>query len=117
VSATVAVSYKGATFHLSQVVQTTQQIPTLGIVAQPLLMGPAISVTLTPAAGAVPVGAKSFAFSCTVHSNVKGAAQGTLRLRLPSGWRSAPEAAPFAMSRDGEDRTIAFSVLPDLVKP
>jgi len=116
-SATVAVSYKGATFHLSQVVQTTQQIPTLGIVAQPLLMGPAISVTLTPAAGAVPVGAKSFAFSCTVHSNVKGAAQGTLRLQLPDRWHSSPDSAPFSMARDGEDRTITFSVEPGDIKP
>ena len=116
-SASVKVAYRGATLALSQVVQTTQRIPTLGIVAQPLLVGPAISVTLAPAAGAVPVGAKSFAFSCTVHSNVKGPAEGTLRLRLPSGWRSSPESAPFSMARDGEDHTITFSVLPDLVKP
>ena len=35
-----------------------QRISTLGIVAQPLLMGPALSVTVSPAAGAVPVGAE-----------------------------------------------------------
>lgn len=116
-SATVKVSYKGATLDLSQVVQTTQRIPTLGIVAQPLLIGPAISVSVAPAAGAVPVGAKSFAFSCTVHSNVKGPAEGKLSLRLPAGWRSNPESAPFSMARDGEDHTITFEVLPDAVKP
>ena len=38
---------------------------------------------LAPAAGAVPLGTKSFAFTCTVHSNVKGPAQGV----------AAPEAA------------------------
>ena len=116
-SATAAVTYEGATVHLSQVVQTLQRIPALGIVAEPLLVGPAISVTVSPAAGAVPVGTKSFAFSCTVHSNVKGPAEGTLRLRLPAGWKSSPESAPFTMARDGEDHTVTFSVLPGDVKP
>lgn len=116
-SAAAQFSYRGATVHLAQVVQTMQRIPALGIVAQPLLVGPAISVTVSPAAGAVPVGARSFAFSCTVHSNVKGAAEGRLRLHLPAGWRSNPEAAPFAMDRDGEDRTIAFEVQPGEVQP
>ncbi|HTX36257.1 MAG TPA: PIG-L family deacetylase [Bryobacteraceae bacterium] len=116
-SAAAEFSYHGATVHLAQVVQTMQRVPALGIVAQPLLVGPAISVTVSPAAGAVPVGARSFAFSCTVHSNVKGAAEGRLRLHLPAGWRSNPEAAPFAMERDGEDRTIAFEVQPGVVQP
>jgi len=44
-------------------------------------------------------------------------AEGTLRLKLPTGWRSSPESAPFSMARDGEDHTITFSVLPDNVKP
>ncbi|MGA2269687.1 MAG: PIG-L family deacetylase [Bryobacteraceae bacterium] len=116
-SATVLVSYRGATVRLSQVVQTLQRIPGLGMESQPLLVGPAISVTVAPSSGAVPVGAKSFAFACTVHSNVKGPARGTLRLRLPAGWHSTPESAAFSMDRDGEDQTVAFSVLPDSVKP
>jgi len=116
-SASVEFSYRGAAVHLSQVVQTLQRTPALGIVPQPLLVGPAISVTVSPSAGAVPVGIRSFTFSCTVHSNVKGPAEGRLRLHLPSGWRSNPEEAAFAMARDGEDRTIAFEVEPDLVKP
>ena len=52
-------------------------IPALGVVAQPLIIGPAISVAVAPAAGAVPLGSKSFVFSTTVHSNVKGPAEGT----------------------------------------
>ena len=116
-SATVRVSYRGAAVRLSQVVQTVERIPGLGMEPQPLLLGPAISVTVAPSAGAVPVGAASFAFACTVHSNVKGPAHGTLRLRLPAGWHSTPEAAAFSMDRDGEDQTVAFSVLPDVVQP
>lgn len=111
-SSSVQVSYRGVALHLAEVVQAMQSVSTLGILANPLIVGPAISVTVSPAAGAVPVGAQSFDFSCTVHSNVKGPAQGTLRLNLPPGWRSTPETAQFAMARDGEDHTITFSVHP-----
>jgi LmbE family N-acetylglucosaminyl deacetylase len=116
-SASVQITYRDVALHLAQVVQAMQSVPTLGIVARPLIVGPAISVTVSPAAGAVPVGEKSFDFACTVHSNVKGTAQGTLRLNLPPGWRSTPETALFAMARDGEDHTITFSVHPGQVTP
>lgn len=116
-SAAVELSYRGVALHLAEVVQSNQRMNALGIVPEPLIVGPAISVTVSPAAGAVPLGTRSFAFSCTVHSNVKGPAQGRLLLKLPAGWRSLPEAAPFSMDRDGEDRTITFLVEPGAIQP
>jgi LmbE family N-acetylglucosaminyl deacetylase len=114
-TATVSLTYRGAALHLSQIVQANQRISTIGVVQQPLMVAPAISVTVSPAAGAVPVGTKSFAFSCTVHSNVKGPAEGRLHLKLPAGWKSQPEFAAFSMARDGEDHTLTFSVEPAAV--
>jgi len=116
-SAAVEVAYHGVTVPLAQVVQTAQRTPGLGIELEPLLVGPAVSITVSPAAGVVPTDARSFTFSCTVHSNVKGPAQGVLRLLLPSGWHSSPDSAPFHMNRDGEDETVTFSVVPDKVQP
>jgi LmbE family N-acetylglucosaminyl deacetylase/phosphatidylethanolamine-binding protein (PEBP) family uncharacterized protein len=116
-AASAELTYRGVALHLSQVVQTNERINALGIVPEPLIVGPPISVTVSPAAGAVPVGTKSFAFTCTVHSNVKGAAQGRVVLKLPAGWKSLPDAAPFAMERDGEDRTITFFVEPGAIEP
>ncbi|HUA22462.1 MAG TPA: PIG-L family deacetylase [Bryobacteraceae bacterium] len=116
-SALARVSYRGVALDIAEVVQARQRIQSDGVVEEPLIVGPAISVSVAPAAGAVPVGAKSFAFSCTVHSNVKGPAKGVLRLELPDGWRSLPESADFSMARDGEDQTITFSVLPNVVAP
>jgi LmbE family N-acetylglucosaminyl deacetylase len=116
-SASAELSYRGVILHLSQVVQTNQRINALGIVPEPLIVGPPISVTVSPSAGAVPIGTKSFAFTCTVHSNVKGSAQGKLTLRLPAGWKSLPESAPFSMERDGEDRTITFFIEPGAMAP
>jgi LmbE family N-acetylglucosaminyl deacetylase len=109
-------SYNGVPFAIEQTVQTSERISGIGAVSNPLLVGPAISVTVSPSAGAVPMGSKSFAFTATVHTNVKGPAQGVLRLKLPQGWRSAPAEAPFSFARDGEDQTIVFSVSPDQVK-
>lgn len=115
--AAVEMDYHGVTVPVEAVVQTAQRIPGLGMELQPLLVGPPISVTVAPSAGVVPLNARSFAFSCTVHSNVKGPAQGILRLRLPTGWHSSPESAPYSMNHDGEDQTITFSVLPATVRP
>lgn len=111
------VSYRGVPVHLSEVVQTMRRVNAEGVVPEPLIVGPAISVAVAPAAGAVPIGAKSFEFSCTVHSNVKGPAKGTLRLKLPAGWHSSPEYAEFGMARDGEDQTVTFTVEPSAVEP
>ncbi len=116
-SATARVTYRGTDLALKQVVQTTQRIEDIGLEAQPLLMGPAISVSVSPAAGAVPLTASSFAFSCVLRSNVKGPAKGVLRLQLPSGWRSTPEEYPFSMAGDGEMHTANFQVAPHSIKP
>jgi len=108
--------YRGVPFEIAQVVQTVERVPGVGLVQNPLPLGPAISVLVSPSAGAVPVGSRSFAFTATVHSNVKGAAAGTLRLKLPGGWRSTPAESAFSL-RDGEDQTVTFSVVPETIKP
>ena len=108
-------TYNGVPFEVEQVVETSERISSIGTVSNPLLVGPAISVTVSPSAGAVPLG-RNFAFTATVHSNVKGPAEGMLRLSLPKGWKSTPAQAPFALARDGEDQTIVFSVAPDAVE-
>jgi LmbE family N-acetylglucosaminyl deacetylase len=115
-SVRAALTYNGVPFEVEQVVQTGERISGIGTISNPLLVGPAISVTVSPAGGAIPLGSKEFDFTATVHTNVKGPAQGSLRLNLPKGWKSTPERAPFSLARDGEDQTIVFSVAPDAVK-
>jgi LmbE family N-acetylglucosaminyl deacetylase len=116
-AARATIDYRGIPFEIQEVVQANRRVPGIGMVADPLLVAPAISVSVSPSAGAVPLSSKAFDFSCTVHSNVKGPAQGVLRLQLPQGWRSTPAEARFSFSRDGEDQTVTFSVSPDIVKP
>ena len=109
--------YRGAQFEVAQVVQTAERIPGIGVEHNPLIVAPAISVSVSPPAGAVPIGSKSFDFTCLIHSNVKGPAEGVLRLRLPPGWQANPSESHFAFARDGEDQAVVFSVSPDQVKP
>ena len=116
-AASARIQYRGEALELNQVVESMQHIEGIGMVADPLLIGPAISVSVAPAAGAVPLSAHSFAFACTLHSNVKGPAAGVLRLKLPEGWQAAPKEVPFSMSRDGENQTLSFEVMPNNIKP
>jgi hypothetical protein len=111
-SASVEMTYDGVPIEVNQVVQTVRRATGSGQVLEPLVVGPAISVTISPRAGIVPLDSKSFPVAAVVHSNVKGPAQGTLRLELPAGWRSTPESAEFSAAQEGEDHAIAFQVTP-----
>jgi LmbE family N-acetylglucosaminyl deacetylase len=111
-SASVEMTYDGVPIEVDQVVQTVKRVTGSGQVLEPLVVGPAISVAISPRAGIVPLDSKSFPVTAVVHSNVKGPAKGTLRLELPSGWRSTPESAEFSAAQEGEDHSIAFQVRP-----
>ena len=111
-AASAEMMFDGAPLELIQVVQTVKQVTGSGQVLEPLVVGPAISVAISPRAGVVPLDSKTFPVAVVVHSNVKGPAKGVVRLELPSGWRSMPESAEFSAAQDGEDHSIAFQVSP-----
>lgn len=110
VAARVKFALDGVPFEISQVVQTVSRVTGAGTVFEPLAVGPAISVSVAPEAGVVPLGSKSFNLTVTIHSNVKGPAKGTVKLDLPEGW-TAP-AQEFSTAKDGADQTIGFRVKP-----
>jgi len=105
-------TYQGVPVRVGQYVQTVKRITGLGTVLEPLVAGPAIGVQISPRSGVVPLDAKSLEVKTVLHSNVKGAATGTVRLDLPPGWTSQPASSPFATQQDGEDRTLTFTVTP-----
>ncbi|MBV9778874.1 MAG: PIG-L family deacetylase [Acidobacteriaceae bacterium] len=110
------ITYQGTGLEIRQVVQSVQRIEHVGLQTEPLLMGPAISVSVTPAAGAVPLTARSFSFSCILHSNVKGHVDGRLRLSLPPKWMAIPAEHPFSLDSD-ETQTLTFDVTPRSIEP
>jgi LmbE family N-acetylglucosaminyl deacetylase len=116
-TAEVAYTFENVTAILSGTVQTVHRYVGPGPVLEPLLVAPAVSVTVTPYAGIVPLTNSSFRLQVTVRSSVKGPAKGNLRLELPTGWRSEPATAPFSTASDGDEELLSFEVTPASVKP
>ena len=110
--ARVTASYHGVQIQLAEIVQSAERDVGPGIVFHPMPIGPAISVSMQQSAGVIPLGTTSFPVTVRVHSNVKGQAQGNVRLEMPSGWRSEPATADFSFSADGQEQFVAFKVSP-----
>jgi LmbE family N-acetylglucosaminyl deacetylase len=111
-TAEVTYRYGGAEVHLSSVVEASHRYVGLGPVLEPLLVAPAISLTVSPEAGVVPVGNATLHLRVTVHSSMKGPATGELKLDLPAGWTSNPASAPFATESYNDDRIVNFTITP-----
>jgi LmbE family N-acetylglucosaminyl deacetylase len=112
VAAWAKVEYEGVTVEIGQVVQSVRHVNGEGSVMQPLIVAPAISVSASPSAGILPLGSQSFTLVANVHSNVKGPAQGKVRVDLPAGWRSEPASRDFKTAKDGDDQRLEFRVFP-----
>jgi LmbE family N-acetylglucosaminyl deacetylase len=115
-SAELHYTFHGTQAKLEGVVQTIHRYIGPGPVPEPLLVAPAISVTVAPHAGVVPITNASLHLQITVHSSVKGPAKGTVSLKLPAGWTSKPATAPFAVASDGDEEAISFDITPMAVK-
>ena len=105
-------SYEDLPIKLGSVVQTVKRVTGQGTVYEPLMTGPAIGIEISPRFGVVPLNAKSFEVKAVLHSNVKGAAKGVVKLDLPAGWKSQPASVAFSTTQEGEERALAFTVTP-----
>jgi LmbE family N-acetylglucosaminyl deacetylase len=111
-TAWVTVDYDGVDVKLGQEVQTLHRVIGLGTVYEPLVVAPTISVSMSPAAGVVPLTEKTLMVTADVKSNVKGPAAGTVKLELPKGWTASPEQAEFSLVKDGDSVAVPFVVTP-----
>lgn len=112
-TAWATVDYDGVDVKLGEVVQTLHRVTGQGTVYEPLVVAPAISVSVSPAAGVVPLTEKTLTVTARVRSNVKGSAVGTVRLELPTGWSASPATAQFSLAKDGDAVDVPFIVTPD----
>ncbi|HEY0794420.1 MAG TPA: PIG-L family deacetylase [Acidisarcina sp.] len=111
-TAEVAYSYNGVTVLAASTVQTVRRLADRAPDYEPLLVAPAISLTVKPEAGIIPLNSTTFNLNVTLHSSVKGRAEGVLHLDLPKGWESKPSQASFQMAADGEEQIVEFEVTP-----
>ncbi|MGH9468591.1 MAG: PIG-L family deacetylase [Terriglobales bacterium] len=111
-SAWVQMRYQGVPLTMAQVVETVAHPAASGVVENPLVVAPPISVVVAPRQGIVPLSAHAVPLTVTVHSNVPGPAHGSVHLRLPQGWSARPASAAFSMKQSGEDESLAFTISP-----
>jgi len=112
-TAWVTVDYDGVDVKLGQEVQTLHRVTGLGTVYEPLVVAPAISVAMSPSAGVVPLTERTLMVTAKVKSNVKGLANGTVKLELPKGWTASPATAEFSLAKDGDSMDVPFVVTPE----
>ena len=107
----------GVNFTLKQPAQTRSINRPWGEKRRLLTVAPAISLSVSPRIGVVPIpesatAGEQITFTATVEmlNNVQGEAAGTLVLKLPDGWHASPENAPFAFTHEGASKTFTFQV-------
>jgi hypothetical protein len=79
----------------------------------PVAVAPALSVALEPAMRVLPVAVKDGTdVKVIVQKNVPGAVHGTVRLQIPSGWRSEPASAALDLKPADQRASLSFHLVP-----
>ena len=103
-------SFDGAPIRLGQTVQTLAHVAGVGGVYEPLVVMPAIGVRVDPEARILPLDGSPLPVTVTIHA--QGAAEGTVDLKLPEGWRSDPAQREFRLKSAGDTEPLVFQVTP-----
>ncbi len=107
-------TFDGLPVRLGEVVQTMDRVTGPGGIYEPLVVTPAVGVRVDPEARILPLDGSALPVHVTVHT--QGAAEGTVTLTLPEGWRCDPAEAHFKRSAGGDNEAIPFLVTPSEVK-
>jgi LmbE family N-acetylglucosaminyl deacetylase len=103
-------SFDGVPIRIARVVQTLERVTGPGGIYQPLVVTPAIGVRVDPEARILPLDGSALPVRVTIHT--QSAADGTVELKLPDGWRAEPAEAKFHRTSSGDAEPILFSVTP-----
>ena len=107
-------TFDGLPIKMGEVVQTLGRVTGPGGIYEPLVVTPAIGVSVEPEARILPLDGSALPVHVTVHT--QAAAEGTVELKLPKGWRSEPAQAHFSQKGAGDTEPILFSVTPAAVE-
>jgi LmbE family N-acetylglucosaminyl deacetylase len=111
-TAWATVNYNGMPITLGEIVQTAHRVVGQGVVYQPLVIVPAISIALQPTAGIIPLDATTLHLTAHIHGDEPEGGSGSVHLKLPAGWTASPTSAPFHLTHRSEETTIDFTVTP-----
>jgi LmbE family N-acetylglucosaminyl deacetylase len=107
-------TFDGLPVEIGEAVQTLQRVTGPGGIYEPLVVTPAVGVRMDPEARILPLDGTALPVKVTVHT--QAAAEGTVSLKLPDGWRAEPAEAHFKQKDPGDTEPIQFSVTPSAVK-
>ena len=114
VQGVVTYRVEGVDFTVTQPAQTRTINRPWGEKRRLLTVAPAISLSISPHIGVIPISESATAttFTATVEmlNNVKGEAEGKLALSFPEDWSVSPEWAAFAFTHEGASKTFTFQV-------
>ena len=104
----------GMDFTLKHPAQTVSINRPWGEKRRLLTVAPAISLSVSPHIGVIPISESATAttFTVTVEmlNNIQGEAEGKLALAFPEDWSVSPEWAAFAFTHAGASKTFTFQV-------
>jgi hypothetical protein len=103
-------TFDGVPIRVGKVVQTLERVNGPGGIYEPLVVTPAIGVDVEPQARILPLDGGALPVRVTIHA--QAAAEGTVELKLPEGWRSDPAQQQFNLKAAGDTLPLKFSVTP-----
>ncbi len=106
--------YEGAIIRIGEVVQTVHRVQGPGSIFEPLLVTPALGVSLEPEGTAVPLSSKTFSVVARVRGQMPS--EGKVHLKLPQGWTCEPESAAFQIAKVGDEVELPFTIRPNTLE-
>jgi LmbE family N-acetylglucosaminyl deacetylase len=101
-------SFDGVPIRLGGIVQTLERVAGPGGIYEPLVVTPAIGVSIEPEARILPLDGSPLPVMVTVHA--EAAADGTVDLKLPEGWKVDPAQIEFHLKGAGNSEPLKFEV-------
>jgi len=101
-------SFDGVPIRLGGIVQTLERVAGPGGIYEPLVVTPAIGVSIEPEARILPLDGEPLPVMVTVHA--EAAAEGTVDLKLPDGWKAEPAQLEFHLKGAGNTEPLKFEV-------
>jgi LmbE family N-acetylglucosaminyl deacetylase len=106
--------YDGVTIRIGGVAQSVHRVQGPGSTFEPLLVTPALGISLEPEGSAVPLGSKSFSIVARVHGQIPQ--EGRVHLKLPQGWTAEPESETFLIAKPGDEVALPFTIRPNTLE-
>jgi LmbE family N-acetylglucosaminyl deacetylase len=101
-------SFDGLPIRIGGVVQTLERVAGPGGIYEPLVVTPAIGVSIEPEARILPLDGSPLPVVVTVHA--EATADGRVDLKLPEGWKVEPAQIEFHLKGAGNSEPLKFEV-------